>query len=215
MIEIAQKVGRVSLLGISFLLVYSLRLPASAQTSPIESSPITPSTEAETIGIQELPMAQQPESIAQQSESGEDSDGGVDRINYFGIGGTIGLSDDGDTALGDGGFSLMGRFSITDNISVHSASTFGDNSISTFALTGGAPIRNQETGRIKVFPFLGAGIAVQTSDDFEIDPMVTGGVDIPITDIVTGTARINASFGNDGTDVGLVFGVGVNVLELF
>lgn len=87
-------------------------------------------------------------------------------------------------------------------------------SIFSLALTGGAPIQNQETGRTIIYPFLGAGILAET-DDFEIDPLVSGGVDIPITDLVTGTARVNASFGNDGTDVGLVLGVGVDLFELF
>ena len=60
---------------------------------------------------------------------------------------------------------------------------------------------------------MGAGVAVEI-DDFEVNPLVSTGVDVPITDLVTGTARINASF-DSGTDIGLVLGVGVDFLELF
>ncbi|MEO1401290.1 MAG: hypothetical protein AAFV72_08535 [Cyanobacteria bacterium J06635_1] len=174
--------------------------PGFAQTTG--SAPAaTPSVDAPSLTAQQ---------IAQRRSSKDKSD----RINYFGVGGTIGLSDDGGTDLGDGGFSLVGRFSITDNISIHSASVISGDSVASFALTGGAPIRNQATGRTLLYPFLGAGIAIET-DDFDVDPLVSGGVDVPITDLVTGTARVNASFGGDGTDIGLVLGVGIDVLDLF
>ena len=148
--------------------------------------------------------------VAQQSEEEKS-----ERINYsFGPGATIGLSDDGETALGDGGFSLVGRFSLTDNLSVHTASTIGDNSLFTAALTGGAPVRNADSDRTLVFPFAGAGVSVETNE-FDVNPFVTAGVDVPIIDKLTGTARINASFDQNGTDVGIVFGVGYDIFSLF
>ena len=147
--------------------------------------------------------------VAQQAE-----EEGSERINYaFGPGATIGLSDDGETALGDGGFSIVGRFSLTDNLSVHTASTIGDNSLFTAALTGGAPVRNAED-RTLVFPFAGAGVSVET-DEFDVNPFISAGVDVPIIDKLTGTARINASFDQNGTDVGLVFGIGYDLFSLF
>lgn len=211
MIKALKTAGKItSAISVAALMSHGLCISASAQMPSAEKLPAKLSAEADPVGTQNLFTAQQPEAVAQQPET----DGGVDRIHYFGAGGTIGLSDEGDTALGSGGFSLVGRFSITDNLAVHTASAFGDNSIASVALTGGAPIRNEETGRIKLYPFLGAGVAVRT-DEFEFDPLVTGGVDIPITDVITGTTRINASFGDDGTDVGLVLGIGANFLELF
>ena len=135
-----------------------------------------------------------------------------DRINYFGAGATIGISDGADTALGEGGFSLMGRFSFTDTLSVHTASVFDDDNVVSAALTTGWHVKNSADETV-VFPFVGAGVAVEV-DDFEINPLVSAGVDVPITDLVTGTARLNASFDN-GTDLGLVLGVGVDFLELF
>ena len=155
---------------------------------------------------QSLPVSEV-ELIAQSREDDED-----DRIKYFGAGATIGISDGADTALGEGGFSLVGRYSFTDTLSVHTASVFDDDNVVSAALTTGWPIKNQSDETV-IFPFVGAGVAVEI-DDFEVNPLVSTGVDVPITDLVTGTARINASF-DSGTDIGLVLGVGVDFLELF
>ena len=138
----------------------------------------------------------------------------AERINYLGIGGAISLSDEGETALGDGGFSIMGRNSLTHNLSIHTASILADDGILSIALTGGAPVRDPSTGRTRVFPFLGAGIAIETEDFDTIDPLATGGVDIPLSRTVTGTARVNAVFADDGTDIGLFVGVGLDVFGL-
>ncbi|MGD1951358.1 MAG: hypothetical protein ACFB14_17165 [Leptolyngbyaceae cyanobacterium] len=167
--------------------------PGLAQTAP--QVPTADSTELT------------PETIVAQRSRDED-----DRINYFGVGGTIGVSDDGDTELGDGGFSLVGRFSFNDTLSIHSASVFGGDTFSSFALTTGFPGVG-EGERVRVFPFVGAGVGLEF-DDFEVSPLVTAGVDVPINELFTGTARVNAAF-NDGTDIGVVLGVGVDVLDLF
>ncbi|MEO1180206.1 MAG: hypothetical protein AAFX51_04975 [Cyanobacteria bacterium J06636_28] len=149
-----------------------------------------------------------PDALVAQRRRDDDN-----RINYFGVGGTIGVVDDGDTELGDGGFSLVGRFSFNETLSIHSASVFGGDSLSTFALTTGWPVAGDLSERVKLFPFVGAGVGVEF-DDFEISPVVTAGVDVPVNDLITGTARVNAAF-NDGTDIGVVLGVGVDVLGLF
>ncbi len=149
-----------------------------------------------------------PDAVVAQRRRDDDN-----RINYFGVGGTIGVVDDGDTELGDGGFSLVGRFSFNETLSIHSASVFGGDSLSTFALTTGWPVAGDLSERVKLFPFVGAGVGVEF-DDFEISPVVTAGVDVPVNDLITGTARVNAAF-NDGTDIGIVLGVGVDVLGLF
>ncbi|MEO0759895.1 MAG: hypothetical protein AAFY78_23830 [Cyanobacteria bacterium J06648_16] len=197
MISVIQKIGMTRLFSLMFISALVLHLPGQAQAEILD--------EPQADSASDL----QPTEIAQRSDEEKS-----DRISYTGIGGTIGLSDDGGSALGEGGFSIVGRFSLTNNLSVHAASVITDDSILSVALTGGAPIKNQETGRTIVYPFLGVGILAET-DDFEIDPLVSGGVDIPINDLITGTARVNASFGDDGTDVGIVLGVGVDVFELF
>ena len=183
-----QKLGLFSLVNGLLLMV---AVPGLAQTkSTLAASSLTP------------------EAVIAQRRSGDS-----DRINYFGVGGTIGVSDDGDTELGDGGFSLVGRFSFSDSLSIHSASVLGGDSFTSFALTTSFSGAGNDRDRIKVQPFVGAGIGVEI-DDFEISTLVTAVVDVPINDLFTGTARVNAAF-NDGTDIGVVLGIGVDVLSLF
>jgi hypothetical protein len=189
---------------------------AAALTTSPESPTAVPSNviEAPHLAATDVAPAEATDAddtlVAQQTEE-ETSE----RINYaFGPGGTIGLSDDGETALGEGGFSLVGRFSLTDNLSVHTASVIGDNSLFTAALTGGAAVRNAADDRTIVFPFAGAGISVETNE-FDVNPFIAAGVDVPIIERLTGTARINASFDQNGTDVGVVLGVGYDIFSLF
>ena len=192
MMSAIPKLGSLSIVNALVLLVAG---PSLAQT---EEAP-----KAEALETAELA----PDAVVAQRSRNDD-----DRINYFGVGGTIGVSDDGDTELGDGGFSLVGRFSFNDTLSIHSASVFGGDTFSSFALTTGFPGVG-EGERVKVFPFIGAGVGLEF-DDFEVSPLVTAGVDVPINELFTGTARVNAAF-NDGTDIGVVLGVGVDVLDLF
>ncbi|NEQ52816.1 MAG: hypothetical protein F6K11_22205 [Leptolyngbya sp. SIO3F4] len=192
MISAIQKLGSFSLVNALVLLVAS---PSFAQTA------------TEGSAIDSLEASLTPDAVVAQRSRDND-----DRINYFGVGGTIGVSDDGDTELGDGGFSLVGRFSFTDTLSIHSASVLSGDSFASFALTNSFS-KVSAVDQVQLIPFIGAGVGVEF-DDFEVSPLVTAGVDVPINDLFTATARVNAAF-NDGTDVGVVLGVGVDVLSLF
>lgn len=195
MMSAIKKLGSLSLVNALVLLAAS---PSFAQTTAVEG--------AATDGLDAASLT--PDSVVAQRRS-RDND---DRIHYFGVGGTIGVSDDGDTELGDGGFSLVGRFSFSDALSLHSASVLGGDSFASFALTTGLPRGGDDSG-FQVLPFIGAGVGIEI-DDFEVSPLVTAGVDVPISDLITGTARVNAAF-DDGTDIGVVLGVGIDVLSLF
>lgn len=186
---LAKKIKDFALFITFTLLVNMLMFPLQAQTEPTDI-PETNPREAQS----EKPM---------QS----------DRINYFGIGGAIGLKDAGETALGEGGFSILGRFSLTNNLSIHSSSIISGDNLLSIAATDGIPIKNQETGRTIIFPFAGGGISTDT-EDFNIDPVIIGGVDVPINSLFTGTMRVNANFG-DETDLGLLLGIGVDFKKLF
>lgn len=128
------------------------------------------------------------------------------RRSYFGIGGGVGVSG-GETGLGEGGFSTVGRIGLSDNLSIHTASIIGDQSTITAAVTGGFALRNP-SGRVVVYPFLGGGVSADTSNDFEIDPLLTAGVDVPLAERLTATGRISVGFGEDETDVGIILGAG-------
>jgi len=130
--------------------------------------------------------------------------------SYIGLGGDIGLSD-GKTALGSGGLAILTHTRLTNNLSFHNATViFGRRSAtSNYALTFGIPIKNPSSGQVVAFPFIGGGVATRNSDGLKFAPLLSGGVDVPISRNFTGTARVNVRFGDD-TDVGILIGVGYN-----
>ena len=181
---------------LSWLLLGS-NTPGSAQALPVEVLTTTPASE-----------------VAQTTPPDEEEEQ-PPRTSYVGLGGTLGLSDDGETKLGNGGFSVMSRIPLTDVLSVHTASVVSSDGYGAFALTGSFPVGNRESEQAElpvVIPFAGVGVGVEF-EDFDIDPMITVGADIPITERITGTTRVNANFGEEGTDVGLVLGVGIRLFR--
>lgn len=170
----------------------------TAFKQPALSAPILAQTIEETEEIEEI----------EETEETEETE--VPTRSYTGIGGNIGLGGD-STALGDGGFSLLGRTAITDNLSLHTSSVFGDDNVSAFALTFGVPIYKSNRDLELIYPFVGGGVAVEDLfGDFRVDGLVTTGVDVPILRRLTGTVRLNLGFAEDDTDIGLVLGVGYN-----
>lgn len=185
----SKKIKDFTLVGALVLLMNMLTFPLQAQMIPTDT----------------------PETNPTQTQSSKPMQN--NRINYFGIGGAIGLEDAGETTLGDGGFSILGRFSFTNNLSIHSSSIINGDNLLSIAATGGIPIKNQKTERTIVFPFVGGGISADT-ENFNVYPVIVGGVDVPINLLFTGTMRVNANFG-DETDIGLLLGIGIDFRKLF
>ncbi|MDJ1182768.1 hypothetical protein [Roseofilum casamattae] len=184
--------------------------PVGQSSEPLEPLPVPVLPESES-----LPPLTPPDSepAAQQAPAREQREPSQ---SYFGIGGTIGLGGD-ETALGDGGFSLVSKAAFTENLSLHNATSFGKQTASMFALTGEMPIRDTETQRVVLIPFLGGGTLVTTDDELKLHGLIVGGVDVPISDQLMGTVRVNTGFVDGDTEVGLVLGVGYrfSVLKLF
>ena len=136
------------------------------------------------------------QSVAESTTETEDNN----RLSYIGVGGAIGLINNGETALGDGGFSVLGRVTFTNNFSVHTSAILNENYLVSAAITYSKLIKY-------FYPFVGIGISADT-DDFEIDPEITIGVDLAINSFLTGIAKLNGNFNNEA---GLFFGIGVNL----
>ncbi|MEM6518995.1 MAG: hypothetical protein AAF722_06635 [Cyanobacteria bacterium P01_C01_bin.70] len=149
-----------------------------------------------TVGLSSLPAFAQTE------------DGPKDKRSYIGIGGNIGLNGE-ESALGEGGFSIVSRTRIIEYLSLRNSTVFGDDTASMFALTGEIPLTNA-SGDITAIPFLGAGIWLHG----EVDPLISAGVDVPLGQDFTLTNRVNFGFDDDDTDIGVTIGVGYN-FELF
>ncbi|WP_017655713.1 fasciclin domain-containing protein [Fortiea contorta] len=130
--------------------------------------------------------------------------------SYIGVAGNIGLT--GTNALSVGNFSVISKIGLTRNISVRPSAVFGDNTLILVPATlDFSPQTSAEAGgrRFPIAPFVGAGVAINTSSNTETAFMVTGGVDVPLGSRFTATGSVNAAFFDD-TSVGLILGVGYN-----
>ncbi|BAY99552.1 beta-Ig-H3/fasciclin [Tolypothrix tenuis PCC 7101] len=130
--------------------------------------------------------------------------------SYIGVAGNIGLT--GTNALSVGNFSVISKLGLTRNISVRPSAIFGDNTLVLVPVTldfrpQAEPVTGQQ--RFPIAPFIGAGVAIDTSGDTDIAPLVTGGIDVPLGSRFTATGSVNAAFFDD-TSVGLTLGVGYN-----
>ncbi|BAY30950.1 beta-Ig-H3/fasciclin [Nostoc carneum NIES-2107] len=130
--------------------------------------------------------------------------------SYVGVAGNIGLT--GTNALSVGNFSVISKLGLTRNISVRPSAIFGDNTLVLVPVTldfrpQAEPVTGQQ--RFPIAPFIGAGVAIDTSGDTDIAPLVTGGIDVPLGSRFTATGSVNAAFFDD-TSVGLTLGVGYN-----
>jgi uncharacterized surface protein with fasciclin (FAS1) repeats len=130
--------------------------------------------------------------------------------SYIGVGGNIGLG--GDSALAEGNFAVISKIGLTRNFSVRPGAIIGDDTLVMVPLTFDlAPRTANPTGgqTFAISPFIGAGVAIETSNDADIGLLLTGGVDVPLGSRFTINGTVNAAFLNE-TDVGLLFGVGYN-----
>jgi hypothetical protein len=130
--------------------------------------------------------------------------------SYIGVGANIGAL--GDSSIGDTSLMVYSKIGLTRYFSIRPAVTTNFVDDATFLVPATfdlAPIRlGSVSGKgVSIAPYIGAGAAVTTNGEF--GPLLTGGVDIPITSRLTGTVGINAAF-LDEIDVGPFVGVGYN-----
>jgi uncharacterized surface protein with fasciclin (FAS1) repeats len=130
--------------------------------------------------------------------------------SYIGVGGNIGLG--GDSALAEGNFAVISKIGLTRNFSVRPGAIIGDDTLVMLPITFdlASQTANPTGGQtFSISPFIGAGVAIETSNDANIGLLLTGGVDVPLGSRFTLNGTVNAAF-LDQTDVGLLFGVGYN-----
>ncbi len=130
--------------------------------------------------------------------------------NYIGIAGNIGLS--GDSPLGDGNFMIISKVGLTDILSLRPSVVLGDDTVILVPVTydfSFKQVNDPFREPLPFSPYVGAGIALETGDDSELSFLLSGGVDVPLTNKLTATAAVNAAF-FDETDLGLSVGVGYN-----
>jgi hypothetical protein len=129
--------------------------------------------------------------------------------SYIGVAGNIGLG--GDSALGDTNFTVISKIGLTNALSARPSVVIGDDPVVLVPLTYDLTARTADAfeDTLAVAPFVGAGVAIETSEDADVGLLLTGGVDVPLSSNFTANATVNAAFLSE-TDVGLVLGVGYN-----
>jgi uncharacterized surface protein with fasciclin (FAS1) repeats len=170
----------------------------------------------------DLSQLEQPQSFNKQNTENEgeidvdieDEDVEVDiqpRLNYIGVGGNIGLG--GDSAIGEGSFAVYSKVGLTRNISARPAVAIDDDPTVLLPITYDFdfrtvdPTEGEPVEPFPVAPFVGGGLGIEASDDADVGPLITGGVDVPLGDNVMLTGTANVLFIDD-TDIGLMLGVG-------
>ncbi|WP_414624339.1 hypothetical protein, partial [Calothrix sp. CCY 0018] len=130
--------------------------------------------------------------------------------NYIGFGGNFGLN--GETALGENAFTIFSKIGLTNNFSFRPAATISDKAVLLLPVTIDFPIKSStifRESRIIAIPYIGGGAAVSTDDNSSVEFLLTGGVDIPLSDEFSATAGVDVGF-FDETDIGLKLGIGYN-----
>jgi hypothetical protein len=131
--------------------------------------------------------------------------------SYLGIAGNFGLNGS-NSALGDTNFTIISKIGLTRNFSVRPAAVLGDNTTILIPITYDytfAP--GNSVGPLAFAPYIGAGVAIDTGRNSDVNFMATGGIDVPLTSKFTATAGVNVDFAND-TSVGVLIGVGYNFI---
>lgn len=184
------------------------QLDSDRASVPVPGTTAT-STAALQPGSVTPPAAKTAPEVAQVDiDPGQPTRGGS---SYVGVAGNLGLSDDGNTGVGDGNFMIISKIGLTNQISARPSVIFGDNATFLIPVTYDFSIRQQDAFAepIPIAPYIGGGVAISAGDDSSVGLLLTGGVDVPLTPQLTATAGVNAAFA-DGSDVGLLIGIGYN-----
>ena len=197
------------LLVLASMSVFGSSLAAKAETP---SATISTSA-ADLVGqpsnnTKQAPVEQQvaQTQVAQSIDPGRPTRG---VSSYIGVAGNIGLG--GDSALGDTNFTVISKIGLTNTFSARPSVVIGDDPVVLVPLTYDLTPRTADAfeDTLAIAPFVGAGVAIETSEDADIGLLLTGGVDVPLSRNFTANATVNAAFLSE-TDVGLVLGVGYN-----
>lgn len=202
----------------TFTMVGAGSAAANSTPTPIPGTVLTSATSL-TPEIPRTPQQVAPAETAAPKVSQVDIEPGQSTqsgASYVGIAGNIGISG-GDTALGDSNFAVISKIGLTNRISVRPGAVIsGDNSTVLLPVTYDFSFNPVDafSAPLPFAPYAGAGVAISTGDDADVGPMLTVGVDFPLTSQFTATAAFNVGFVED-TSTGLIIGVGYNFGNLF
>jgi hypothetical protein len=152
------------------------------------------------------PQLPSPEQVIPDPETVEPGRRTRSGASYVGVGANVGGF--GVTSVGSLGLIVYSKVGLSRYFSVRPAvvTDFADDA--TFILPATfdfAPI--PITDSVAIAPYIGGGATVSTRGN--VRPLLTGGLDVPISQRFTATFGINTSFGDD-VDLGGFVGLGYN-----
>lgn len=127
--------------------------------------------------------------------------------SYFGVGANFGIG--GNSDLGGTSFAIISKLGLTEVISVRpSVLILRDFATILLPATYDFPVQ-QPFGDFLFSPYLGGGLAINTGSNSSVGPMITAGVDIPVSSVFTINVAANLAFLRT-TDLGILVGLGFN-----
>ena len=127
--------------------------------------------------------------------------------SYLGVGANFGLT--GGSDLGGTSFAIVSKLGLTEVISVR-PTVLILRDFATILLPVTYDFAPQQTfGDLQFSPYIGGGIAINTGSNSSVGPMITGGLDIPLSSRFTINVAANLAFLRT-TDLGILIGIGYN-----
>lgn len=127
--------------------------------------------------------------------------------SYIGVGLNFGVTGNGN--LGDRSFVILSKLGLTETISVR-PSIFLLRDFATILIPVTYDFEPQQPfSDFRFSPYLGGGIAIDTGSNSSYGPLLTAGVDIPLSSSFTINVATNLAFLRN-TDLGIVVGIGYN-----
>ncbi len=171
-------------------------MDATGTAADLQVAPQAPGLEpATTNGT--IPGLTLPSSQAQRP-------GGLEQryvFSYIGVGPNLGIT--GGPAIGETGFGVLSKIALNPYLSFRPSVLIEDEASFLLPVTYDFPIAAPGAG---FAPFLGGGVVINTGDGDTFGLLLTGGIDVPISDTIVISAAANlAPF--DDVDLGVVFGL--------
>jgi len=168
-------------------------LPASLSLDKPLPKPGTASTSARQLQAQ----ADDPAETTQAVET---------RYQFSYIGAGVNLGAGGDSGLGKISFAAFSKFALNPYLSFRPSILVSSDVSFLFPVTYDFPITAPGAG---IAPYVGAGVMFSTGEDSNVDLLLSGGVDIPLSSQLVATAGVNIG-PFDKFDIGFLLGIAYN-----
>ncbi len=127
--------------------------------------------------------------------------------SYIGVGVNFGVT--GGSDLGGTSFAIISKLGLTEVVSVR-PSVLVLRDFATILLPVTYDLAPQQSfGNMQFSPYLGGGIAINTGSNSSVGPMITAGVDVPLSSSFTINVAANLAFLRS-TNLGILVGIGYN-----